>query len=77
MHQKRCKTHGQKKLIMFSKIKPLAHYGQIEKVSFMHQTHESTDYKYIHEYGVTELVVDNNYQNKILGTGFLNYYMPF
>lgn len=59
------------------KIKPLAHYGQIEKVSFMHQTHESNDYKYIYEYGVTELHVDNNYQNKILGTGFLNYYMPF
>ena len=59
------------------KINPLAHYGQIEKVSFMHQTQESSNYKNIYEYGVTELISGNNYKNKIVGTGFLNYYMPF
>lgn len=57
-------------------IRPLSHYGQIEKVSFMNQVHGDLDYHINLEYGVTELEKKNG-SAKILGTGFLNYSMPF
>jgi len=57
-------------------ITPLSHYGQIEKVSFMNQYHGDLDYHINLEYGVTELE-EKNGSFRILGTGFLNYSMPF
>jgi phenylacetate-CoA ligase len=57
-------------------ITPVAHYGAIEKVSFMHQLEDSTKYYNNLEYGVTEFIENNN-EHEIVATGFLNYYMPF
>ena len=57
-------------------ITPLAHYGQIEKVCFMHQN-SNLIYELNHEYGVTEFKKNEHGLNKIIGTGFLNYLMPF
>jgi len=57
-------------------IIPKAHYGMQEKVVLHHQTSHSTAYIENFEYGITEF--DNTEgQNVIVGTGFLNYYMPF
>tara|TARA_B100000965_G_scaffold404668_1_gene436154 strand:- start:63 stop:1403 length:1341 start_codon:yes stop_codon:yes gene_type:complete len=58
-------------------IDPLTHYGQIEKVSFMHQELKDMNYHINYEYGVTEFTEGNNSSRKIIGTGFLNYFMPF
>ena len=58
-------------------VKMLSHYGQIEKVSFMHQEESNGNYIDNLEYGVTEFVKNDNGQNRIIGTGFLNYSMPF
>ncbi len=57
-------------------VVPVAHYGAIEKVSFMHQLEDSTKYYNNLEYGVTEFIENNN-EHEIVATGFLNYYMPF
>ena len=53
-----------------------AHYGQMEKTAFFHQTEESDNYVDDLEYGVTEFV-DFNGVKKVIGTGFLNEAMPF
>jgi phenylacetate-CoA ligase len=52
-----------------------AHYGQMEKASFFHQE-ESDDYVDNLEYGFTEFVQSDD-QLSVIGTGFLNYAMPF
>jgi len=52
-----------------------AHYGQMEKASFFHQT-ESDSYVDNLEYGVTEFV-ESDGQLSVIGTGFLNRAMPF
>lgn len=57
-------------------ICPKSHYGMQEKVSFHHQTSEGDYYYENLEYGVTEFVQDDD-QNVIVGTGFINHYMPF
>ena len=57
-------------------IRPKAHYGQIEKVSLFHQRSGSDDYYEDFEYGLTEFVKENN-ELVVVGTGFLNDYMPF
>lgn len=52
------------------------HYGMMEKVSMFFQCDHSDCYHESLEYGVTEfLEKDNNLQ--VIGTGFLNYAMPF
>lgn len=57
-------------------VKVKAHYGQMEKTAFFHQTGDSDNYVDNLEYGVTEFVeVDG--QTKVIGTGFLNRAMPF
>jgi len=58
-------------------IVPCGHYGQMEKVSFMHQTEESRDYKQNYEYGVDEFYDNGDGTFGLIATGFLNYYMPF
>ena len=57
-------------------ITPKMHYGMIEKVCFHHQTNDSHNYYENLEYGVTEYVEEDG-QNVIVGTGFINQYMPF
>lgn len=56
-------------------VKVKAHYGQMEKCSFFHQD-ETDNYLDNVEYGLTEFVEING-QIKVIGTGFLNYAMPF
>ena len=57
-------------------IKPCGHYGQMEKVSFMHQTEESRDYHQNYEYGVDEFYDNGDGTHGLIATGFINYYMP-
>jgi phenylacetate-CoA ligase len=56
-------------------VKVKAHYGQMEKCSFFHQT-DSDHYVDNVEYGVTEFIESGD-QAKVIGTGFLNRAMPF
>lgn len=65
------------KVIETFDIVPCGHYGQMEKVSFMHQTEESKDYKQNYEYGVDEFYDNGDGTFGLIATGFLNYYMPF
>lgn len=65
------------KIIDIFGIVPVAHYGSIEKVCFMHQYENSEMYYENPEYGITEYIDDENGSHKIVATGFLNYYMPF
>lgn len=58
-------------------IIPVAHYGAIEKVCFMHQLEDSDKYYENLQYGITEYIEDSNGFHTIVATGFLNYYMPF
>ena len=57
-------------------IKPCGHYGQMEKVSLMHQTEESRDYKQNFEYGIDEFVDNGDGTHGLIATGFINHYMP-
>lgn len=57
-------------------VKLKAHYGQMEKTAFFHQTAESDHYVDNLEYGVTEFIEADG-QTKVIGTGFLNRAMPF
>ena len=57
-------------------IKPCGHYGQMEKVSLMHQTEESKDYKQNFEYGVDEFIDNGDGTHGLIATGFINHYMP-
>ncbi len=58
-------------------------YGQSERVIMAAECEKSTNYHVFPEYGVTELLNENNDPMKseesgeLVGTGFLNYYMPF
>ena len=58
-------------------IKPCGHYGQMEKVSFMHQTEDSRDYKQNLEYGIDEFYDNGDGTHGLIATGFINHYMPF
>lgn len=59
-------------------IRVKAHYGQMEKVSFFYQTRHSDHYTEALEYGVTEFEKnEETEENTLIGTGFLNYAMPF
>jgi len=57
-------------------IMPKAHYGMQEKVVFHHQTDETSSYYENLEYGVTEFIEEDS-QQVIVGTGFINRLMPF
>lgn len=57
-------------------IVPCGHYGQMEKVSFMHQTEETKDYKQNLEYGLDEFYDNGDGTYGLIATGFINYYMP-
>lgn len=57
-------------------IKPCGHYGQMEKVSFMHQTEDSRDYNQNLEYGIDEFYDNGDGTHGLIATGFINYYMP-
>ena len=57
-------------------IVPKMHYGMQERVCFHHQPGHTDEYYENLEYGVTEFV-ETDGQQQIVGTGFLNYYMPF
>ena len=57
-------------------IKPCGHYGQMEKVSFMHQTEDSRNYRQNYEYGVDEFYDNGDGTHGLIATGFINYYMP-
>jgi phenylacetate-CoA ligase len=65
------------KIIDVLGIVPVAHYGAIEKVSFMHQLELSTEYFQNFEYGINEFIPNHFEQHDLVATGFLNYYMPF
>lgn len=58
-------------------ITPVAHYGAIEKVCFMNQLEDSDIYYENPQYGITEYIDEGDGTHTIVGTGFLNYYMPF
>lgn len=66
-----------RKIIEVFGIVPVSHYGAIEKVCFMHQLEDSEKYYENLQYGITEYIEDGNGNHTIVGTGFLNYYMPF
>ena len=53
-----------------------AHYGMVEKVSMFFQCDHSDAYHESMEYGVTEFIDDGG-NRQVVGTGFLNYTMPF
>jgi histidinol-phosphate/aromatic aminotransferase/cobyric acid decarboxylase-like protein/phenylacetate-coenzyme A ligase PaaK-like adenylate-forming protein len=65
------------KVIEVFGIVPVAHYGAIEKVCFMYQLEDSEKYYEVPQYGITEYIEENDGTHTIVGTGFLNYYMPF
>jgi histidinol-phosphate/aromatic aminotransferase/cobyric acid decarboxylase-like protein/phenylacetate-coenzyme A ligase PaaK-like adenylate-forming protein len=65
------------KIIEVFGIVPVAHYGAIEKVSFMYQKEDDGRYYEVPQYGITEYVDEGDGTHTIVGTGFLNYYMPF
>lgn len=67
---------AQKIRAVLPQVKVKAHYGQMEKASFFHQDGDSDDYIDNVEYGVTEFV-DIDGQTRVVGTGFLNWAMPF
>jgi phenylacetate-CoA ligase len=58
-------------------IYPVAHYGQVEKVSFMNQIYDSKNYFDNLEYGISEYEINNYGHYDLIGTGFNNYLMPF
>ena len=58
-------------------ITPCGHYGQMEKVSLMHQVESSRDMKQNLEYGVNEFYDNGDGTYGLIATGFINYYMPF
>jgi len=66
-----------RKIIEVFGIVPVCHYGAIEKVCFMHQLEDSEKYYENLQYGITEYIEDGNGNHTLVGTGFLNYYMPF
>ncbi len=53
-----------------------SHYGQMEKVSLFIQNKDDEIYSDCIDYSYNEFVNENN-QNVVVGTGFLNYAMPF
>ena len=54
-----------------------SHYGMIEKVSMFFQCSCSNFYHESLEYGITEFLNEKNGIGQVVGTGFLNYAMPF
>ena len=58
-------------------ITPCGHYGQMEKVSFMHQIESSRDMRQNLEYGVNEFYDNGDGTHGLIATGFINYHMPF
>lgn len=52
------------------------HYGMVERVSMFFQCSHTDFYHESLEYGVTEFI-NNNGIFSVIGTGFLNYVMPF
>ena len=58
-------------------ITPCGHYGQMEKVSFMHQIESSRDMRQNLEYGVNEFYDNGDDTHGLIATGFINYHMPF
>ena len=58
-------------------ITPCGHYGQMEKVSFMHQTEESRDMDQNLEYGIDEFYDNGDGTHGLIATGFINRFMPF
>ena len=65
-----------RKIIDVFGIVPVCHYGAIEKVCLLHQLEDSEKYYENLQYGITEYI-EKDGNNTIVGTGFLNYYMPF
>lgn len=70
-------SEWRKKIIDVFGIVPVSHYGAIEKVCFMHQLEDSEKYYEVPQYGITEYIEEGEGTHTIVGTGFLNYYMPF
>ena len=69
--------HWKQKIETVLGIPVKAHYGMIEKVSMFFQCDGSNCYHESLEYGVTEFVNQENGAGQVVGTGFLNYAMPF
>jgi len=69
--------HWKQKIETVLGIPVKAHYGMMEKVSMFFQCDCSDFYHESLEYGVTELVNQENHLGQVVGTGFLNYAMPF
>ncbi len=70
-------SEWRKKVIEVFGIVPVAHYGAIEKVCFMYQLENDERYYEVPQYGITEYLDEGDGTHTIVGTGFLNYYMPF
>lgn len=75
---------GQRKLIEQAfNARLFSFYGQAEKVIMAAECEHSSNYHTFPEYGFTEILddsnnpVNDNERGKLVGTGFLNYYMPF
>ena len=58
-------------------IVPCGHYGQMEKVSFMHQNEQSRDMHQNLEYGIDEFYDNGDGTQGLIATGFINRFMPF
>jgi len=58
-------------------IAPKAHYGMVEKVSMFFQCEKCDYYHDSLEYGITELIPNGLGSCDVIGTGFLNWAMPF
>ena len=70
-------AHWRQKIETVLGIPVKAHYGMIEKVSMFFQCDCSDFYHESLEYGVTEFVNPEHGVGQVVGTGFLNYAMPF
>jgi len=70
-------AHWKQKIETVLGIPVKAHYGMIEKVSMFFQCDCSDLYHESLEYGVTEFVNQEAGVGQVVGTGFLNYAMPF
>ena len=69
-------TQWREKIEAVFDITPKSHYGMQEKVCFHHQKRGRSEYYDNVEYGITEFVKEGD-QKVIVGTGFINEYMPF
>ena len=68
--------HWFKEIESYFKIKPISHYGSIEKVCFFKQCGITNYYEENPLYGYSEFIKNDLGTYDVIGTGFINYVMP-